>query len=436
MQLINAIIVFFTSNYYILSTQFNVEIPIVILLFVFAIINLFPTICMKKLKEKKLESIRKAYTLLEIFLISNVMSVIYFLLQLTVFHSDYRIILLNILFIFIQEFIIFWNGIIRLYIFSRQLGIKYRVIGAICGMIPIVHLIILIKMIRIAKKEVQFENNKCILNERRKEEQICKTKYPLLLVHGVFFRDLQIRNYWGRIPKELIKNGATCFYGNHSSALSVEDSGKELANRIKEIVDENGIEKLNIIAHSKGGLDCRYAISECNIEQYVASLTMVSTPNRGCEFADFLFSKDSKGIIDKIAKKYNSTLRHFGESEPNFKKATSDLTSSYCNELNKNLKKSNKVFYQSIGTKLIKSNAARFPLNMTAKFVKYFDGDNDGLVGEKSFEYGDRYVFVIPNGHRGISHGDIIDLNKENIDGFDVREFYVELVHDLKERGF
>ena len=73
---------------------------------------------------------------------------------------------------------------------------------------------------------------------------------------------------------------------------------------------------------------------------------------------------------------------------------------------------------------------------MTAKFVKYFDGDNDGLVGEKSFEYGDRYVFVIPNGHRGISHGDIIDLNRENIDGFDVREFYVELVHDLKERGF
>lgn len=436
MQLINAIIVFLTSNFYILSEQFNIEIPMVILLITFAIINLFPTIGMRKLKEKKLMSIRKAYTLLEIFLISNIISFIFLLLQITILHSDYRIILLNILFIFLQEFIIFWNGIIRLYIFSRQLGIKYRVIGAICGMIPIVHLIVLIKMIRIAKKEVQFENNKCILNEKRKDEQICQTKYPLLLVHGVFFRDFKYRNYWGRIPKELIKNGATCFYGNHSSTLSIEDSGRELANRIKEIIKENGIEKLNIIAHSKGGLDCRYAISECDIEQYVASLTMVSTPNRGCEFADFLFSKDSKGIIDKIAKKYNSTLKHLGESNPDFKKATSDLTSSYCNELNKKLKKSNKVFYQSIGTKLIKSSAARFPLNMTAKFVKYFDGDNDGLVGEKSFEYGDKYIFVIPEGHRGISHGDIIDLNKENIDGFDVREFYVELVHDLKERGF
>ena len=39
-------------------------------------------------------------------------------------------------------------------------------------------------------------------------------------------------------------------------------------------------------------------------------------------------------------------------------------------------------------------------------------------------------------GDRGISHGDMIDLNRENIDGFDVREFYVKIVNDLKLRGF
>ncbi|MFR3117133.1 MAG: hypothetical protein ACLTOJ_06740 [[Clostridium] symbiosum] len=38
--------------------------------------------------------------------------------------------------------------------------------------------------------------------------------------------------------------------------------------------------------------------------------------------------------------------------------------------------------------------------------------------------------------HRGISHGDMIDLNRETIRDFDVREFYVRLVHDLKERGY
>ena len=43
---------------------------------------------------------------------------------------------------------------------------------------------------------------------------------------------------------------------------------------------------------------------------------------------------------------------------------------------------------------------------------------------------------IAPTGPRGISHGDMIDLNRENIDGFDVREFYVQLVSDLKNMGF
>lgn len=37
---------------------------------------------------------------------------------------------------------------------------------------------------------------------------------------------------------------------------------------------------------------------------------------------------------------------------------------------------------------------------------------------------------------RGISHGDMIDLNRENIPGFDVREWYVQLVQRLKRKGF
>ena len=39
-------------------------------------------------------------------------------------------------------------------------------------------------------------------------------------------------------------------------------------------------------------------------------------------------------------------------------------------------------------------------------------------------------------GRRGLSHGDMIDLNRENIPEFDVREFYVSLAADLKQKGF
>ena len=88
-----------------------------------------------------------------------------------------------------------------------------------------------------------------------------------------------------------------------------------------------------------------------------------------------------------------------------------------------------------MGSKLNCAVSGKFPLNFTYPLVKYFDGPNDGLVSEKSFFWGERYQFLTVPGKRGISHGDMIDLNRENIPGFDVREFYVQLVADLKQRG-
>lgn len=93
------------------------------------------------------------------------------------------------------------------------------------------------------------------------------------------------------------------------------------------------------------------------------------------------------------------------------------------------------VFCQSVGSKLNKASGGRFPLNFSYNLVKYFDGPNDGLVSEDSFSWGEKYTFLKTDGKRGISHGDMIDLNRENIPGFDVREFYVGLTAELKERG-
>jgi len=78
----------------------------------------------------------------------------------------------------------------------------------------------------------------------------------------------------------------------------------------------------------------------------------------------------------------------------------------------------------------------RFPLNFSHYLVEYFDGPNDGLVAETSFPWGADYTFLTTTGDRGISHGDMIDLNRENIQDFDVREYFVTLVHQLKEKGY
>ena len=77
----------------------------------------------------------------------------------------------------------------------------------------------------------------------------------------------------------------------------------------------------------------------------------------------------------------------------------------------------------------------QFPLNLSYRYVKNFDGENDGLVGEPSFAWGEKYTLIRSEGARGVSHGDVIDLNRENICDFDVRAFYTELVSDLRRRG-
>ncbi len=244
------------------------------------------------------------------------------------------------------------------------------------------------------------------------------------------------RNIPCRIPYALKRNGATVYYGSQQSAASVADCGQELAQRIREIVQQTGCEKVNIIAHSKGGLDSRFAISACGAAPYIASLTTVSTPHRGCIFADYLLDKIPVKVQKSVARKYNAALKKCGDQNPDFLAAVQDLTASACERRNGELPNQPGILYQSVGSRMNCASSGRFPLNMAYPLVRHFDGANDGLVSVESAVFGEHFTLLTTEEGRGISHGDTIDLNRENIPGFDVREFYVNLVADLKEKGF
>lgn len=334
------------------------------------------------------------------------------------------------------EAVLFWNGIIRVYVTSVQLGIRIRVLGIVLGWVPIANLVMLMIIFVKVRRECRMETAKYRLNESRKDERVCATKYPILLVHGVFFRDSKYLNYWGRIPAELEKNGATIFYGSQQSALAVEDSAKELAQKIRDIVEQTGCEKVNIIAHSKGGLDSRYAISKLDCAQYVASLTTINTPHRGCIFAEYLLQHAPEKFVATIESTYNAAFKKLGDPNPDFMSAVKNLTSSFCANFNEEVLDADGVMYQSVGSKSKGARGGRFPLNISHPIVKKFDGDNDGLVALTSAQWGESFTPLYPTGKRGITHADVIDLNREDIKGFDVREFYVGLVSQLKQRGY
>ncbi len=338
--------------------------------------------------------------------------------------------------IVVLEAVLFWNGMIRVYMTSVQLGVKHRILAAVCGWIPGVNIWYLLKIIRIVSDEVEFETEKWELDGTRAESEVCRTRYPILLVHGVFFRDFRYLNYWGRIPKELARNGAEIYYGCQQSAASVEGAGRELAERIRRIVEETGCEKVNIIAHSKGGLDARAAVAHAGCAPYVATLTTINTPHRGCIFAEYLLGKAPESARQAMAAAYNAALKKLGDPDPDFLAAVTDLTESACLARNQVTPDAEGVVYESVMSYCKKARHGKFPLNVTYPVVKHFDGLNDGLVSVESARWGGAFTLLEPKGRRGISHGDVVDLNRENIRGFDVREFYVNLVAGLKQRGY
>ena len=54
------------------------------------------------------------------------------------------------------------------------------------------------------------------------------------------------------------------------------------------------------------------------MDKYVASLTTINTPHRGCVFADYLLDKIPDSVQLKVAEGYNLALRRLGDEKPDF----------------------------------------------------------------------------------------------------------------------
>lgn len=326
------------------------------------------------------------------------------------------------------------NGVIRIFCTSRRLSIVRRIVMLLTMWIPLVNLAVLLYACRLVYEEYDFERDKLLLRELRTDTRLCATRYPLLLVHGIGFRDLRYFNYWGRIPRELMRNGAVIYYGNQEALGTVASNAEDIRRRILEIREETGCEKVNILAHSKGGLDARYAISCLGMAPYVASLTTMNTPHRGCRFVDYA-CRLPEGLYRWVAKCFDRTFARFGDRNPDFYTATHQFSTEETARLNEQMPDAPQVYYQSYMSKM-KHAFSHLLLAIPYCMIRPLEGDNDGLVSVDSARWGE-FQGVISNVHsRGISHGDMIDLKREDYPGFDVTETYVQIVVALKNRGF
>ena len=113
------------------------------------------------------------------------------------------------------------------------------------------------------------------------------TRYPILLVHGLFgFDRIGSHHYFHGIKQALNECGASVFVPIISAANDNEARGDQLLKQIHNLRRQIGAQRVNLIGHSQGALTARYVAAIA--PELIASVTSVSGPNHGSELADRL----------------------------------------------------------------------------------------------------------------------------------------------------
>lgn len=342
---------------------------------------------------------------------------------------------INLLYGLLCAFALFANGFLRVIFTSRRLSIIRRILIFLFLWIPGISWVLWVHTARLVREEYDFAWEKKLLDETRVENHICRTKYPIVLVHGLFFRDSRYVCYWGRIPRVLKRHGATIFHGNQEAAGSIAYNAQQISDCVARVIAETGAEKVNIIAHSKGGLDSRYAITHVALANQVASLTTMGTPHHGCLFVDKLLDKMPESFFGWLTRTMDRVFRKWGDQNPQAEVAIRQFCIADSGDFNQKTTDMEGVYYQSY-TSTMNSCASDFLLSIPYAFIRRVDGENDGLVSVTSAKWGNfRGVLRSPH-RRGISHADQVDMKREDYRGFDVTEHYVQMVSELREMGF
>ena len=257
------------------------------------------------------------------------------------------------------------------------------------------------------------------------------SKYPIVLVHGIAAKQLRILNAFGQIGEELKKEGYTVYISDNDGFGSIENNAEQLKKYIEKVLLQTGAEKVNIIAHSKGGLDSKYMITKLGMEDKVASLTTLCTPHKGSIIASKIW--DLPMPIKKILAFFIDMFYclFLGDKHPDSMRACEQLRSVDAGE--DTLQFSYKVYCQSYSTGISDVKDC-FIMALPMMIQHHYEiPDNDGVVSEESAQFGcyRGKCLDIP-----VSHVQIIDLFSKKSQKEQIYSFYKKVCRELSEMGF
>lgn len=309
----------------------------------------------------------------------------------------------------------------------------------------------------------------------------CKTKYPIVLAHGIAMNDIpNAIEYFNGVKQRLESKGATVFIAQVDKIAATGTKAYQFANYLNTQVYPRGYSKVNIIGHSHGGIYPKYAIKKTSYKSAkygtktwslpaskVASLTQIDSPNQGTPVADFALGANGivgglVGIgVDTLYTTIFSTLFGAAESDvyvdamQNGKDLSLDGAATLYSSLGGNSAISG-VYCQSYMHKMksllclpvpqigvIQLLAVSMPIQCGADTIKYRQDKgphtpSDGVVSEKSAKWAtyrgmeDGGLFQIA----GVDHCNATGLPYGWTGFFRAPDKFEAIVKDLKAKGY
>jgi len=197
---------------------------------------------------------------------------------------------------------------------------------------------------------------------------------PIVLVHGFFGFDVQrigrfrVRRYWPGIVPMLRRSGNRVLVARLAPTDSISHRARQLQAFIESHLPDG---PLHLIAHSMGGLDCRYALTHLGLHQRVLSLTTINSPHQGSALADFGV-KQVEGLMKLLFAAMGLTTR-----------GVYDLTREACQRFNETTPDVPGVVYHSVASSC---SLAALPPQFIGSYllIQAEEGANDGLVSTRS----------------------------------------------------
>lgn len=259
-------------------------------------------------------------------------------------------------------------------------------------------------------------------------------RHPVMLMHGLGL--LAALRRGGHLHQEamyLRERGVRAYAPNVAPYNSIAARADMWKEGIEHILEETGDDRLTLIAHSMGGLDARYLISQMGFHKHVRALVTVSTPHRGTSIASVMLEQPDR-VREWIANVADYLGVHaLQDGTSDLLQALSELTPEYVTEtFNPSVPDHPSVRYWSYAGQAGKETDVPLdPFFYVLNMILYErEGVNDGYVSVESAKWG---TFL---GTIDADHMRQVGLASPLGADFDASAFYASIARMLADEGF